>query len=133
MPDVVKRWEPDDNRSFTCAEPVLGGQLVERRSGTDLVGVAGANSVHVVGVALHDVPATRATIQGPQVGDGYELTVIRGFTKVTFSGSAVEGDKLVAAAGGQVAAAGAAPDARMIVGEADEAAANGQVKRARIY
>lgn len=120
--------------SYTCAEAIVGGQLVERRVGTRLVGVAGAGSLHVCGVARWDVPATRATIQGPQVGDGFELTVARNvIIPVTASGAIAAGDKLVAAAAGAVAAAGATPDARLVVGEAFEAAVDAAIFYAYIY
>jgi hypothetical protein len=56
---------PGKQISYTCAEAIVGGQVVERRTGTRLVGVAGAGSLVVAGVARWDVPATRATIQGP--------------------------------------------------------------------
>lgn len=133
---------PGGRRSFTCAEAVTGGQLVERRAGNDLVGVAAAGSQRVCGVAQHDVPAARASVQGPQVGDGHELTVLRNvYANVTFSAAAVAGDKLVATANGQVAPVAAvgtldAADVdatRGIIGEADEDVALGAVGRALIY
>lgn len=138
MGEIQQYLSDDGPWSFTCAEPVVGGQLVERRPGAapgqGLVGVAAAGSVHSAGVALHDVPAVRSTIQGPQVGDGGELRVGRaGVFPVTFAAAAVEGDKLVVAAGGQVTPAGATPDARTIVGEAWEAAASGATRKALIY
>lgn len=135
MPEVqIKFGWPGSQLSYTCAEAIVGGQLVERRVGTRLVGVAGAASVHACGVARHDVPAARATVQGPQVGDGNELTVARGVVvPVVASGAVAAGDKLIAAATGKVSAAGAAPDARTIVGEAFEAAADGATFNAFIY
>lgn len=120
--------------SYTAAEAILGGQLVERRAGNRLVGVAGANSVRVCGVAKWDVPAARASIQGPQVGDGNELVVCRFCViPVTFTGAAVAGDPLVATAAGQVTPAGAAPDARFIVGQAFADVGAGAVGLAVIY
>jgi hypothetical protein len=120
--------------SFTCAEAILAGQLVERRTGSRLVGVAGAASTKVAGVAQWDVPAARASIQGPQVADGHELTVVRWcVVKVTFVAAAAVGDKLIAAAAGQVDVAGATPDARTVVGEAFEAVGAGAVGLAVIY
>jgi hypothetical protein len=135
MAEVQARFGwPGNQLSYTCAEAVVGGQLVERRTGTRLVGVAGAASLKVCGVARHDVPATKATIQGPQVGDGNELTVARNvIIPVTASGAVAVGDKLVAAAAGAVSAAGATPDARTVVGEAFEAAADGATFLAYIY
>jgi hypothetical protein len=113
-------------KSYTCAAAVTAGQLVERVAGTDLVQPAGAASVAVVGVAAHDVPATRTTLQGPQVGDGHELTVLANceVPGVTASGAIAAGDPLIAAAAGKVAASGATPDARTLVGRAAEAIAD---------
>lgn len=120
--------------SYTCAEAVVGGQLVERRTGVRLVGVAAAGSLLVCGVARWDVPAARAIVGGPQVGDGNELTVARGVViPVTFTAAATAGQKLIAAANGQVTPAGAAPDARTVVGEAFEAVGIGAVGLAYIY
>lgn len=135
MPDVQARFGyPGLKISYTCSAAVTGGQLVERVAGSRLVQPAGASSAKVVGVAMHDVPAARASIQGPQVGDGNELTVISGVViLVTFANAAVEGDDLIAAAAGQVtplaaAATAVAADinnARAIVGYAFEAVAGG--------
>jgi hypothetical protein len=132
--------------SYTCAEAVLAGQLVERRTGTRLVGVAGAGSLKVCGVAQWDVPASRASIQGPQVADGFELTVLRAcVVKVTFTDAAAVGDRLVAAAAGQVTPVPAADATslatvaagitatRGIVGEAFEAVSAGAVGLALVY
>lgn len=130
----IKFGWPGSQISYTCAEAIVGGQLVERRTGVRLVGVAGAASTKVAGVARWDVPAVRASIQGPQVGDGNELVVARRcWAPVTASGAIAVGDKLVAAAAGAVSAAGATPDARTVIGEATEAAANGVVFWAVIY
>jgi hypothetical protein len=125
---------PANQISYTCAEAVVGGNVVERRTGTRLVGVAGAGSLLVAGVARWDVPATRATIQGPQVGDGNELVVARNCViAVVASGAVTVGQKLIAAATGKVSAAGATPDARTVIGEAFEAAADGATFNAYIY
>lgn len=118
MPGVQPRFGyPGLKISYTCAEAILGGQLVELRSGTRTVGVAAAGSVVCAGVALHDVPASRATVQGPAVGDGFELTVITNVViAVTFAAAATRGQRLIVAASGQVTPAGATPDARTVVG-----------------
>lgn len=135
MPEVqVQFGYPGLQITYSVAEAIVGGQLVERRAGSRLVGVAGAASVKVAGVARWDVPATRTTIQQAQVGDGDELDVARGgVLKVTFAAAANEGDKLIAAAAGQVTPAGSSADPRTIVGEAFEAVASGAVGRAYIY
>lgn len=126
---------PAKKRSFTAAEAITGGQLVERRTGTDLVGVAGAASQAVAGVAMHDVPATRAYIGGPQVGDGHELTVVRDcYIKVVASGAIAVGDKLKAAAAGKVSTWVFGTDnPALIIGEADAAIADTATGLALIY
>jgi hypothetical protein len=111
--------------SYTCTAAVTAGQLVEL-TGDFTVGPAGAASTKVVGVALWDVPASRATVQGPQVGDGKELSVASVcVVSLTASGAIAAGDTLVAAAAGAVAAAGATPDARTVIGRALQAISNG--------
>lgn len=130
----IKFGWPGSQIGYTCAEPVVGGQLVERRTGNRIVGVGAAGSTKIAGVARWDVPAARATIQGPQVGDGNELLVARRcWARLTASGAVVSGDKLIAAAAGKASSAGATPDARAIVGEATEAAADGALFWAEIY
>lgn len=121
--------------SKTCAEAILAGQLVEYRTGADTVGVAGAASVKVAGVAQDDVPAARAFVGGPMVGDGHELTVHRRCViLVTASGAITAGAKLKAgAAGVAVAWVSGTDDAGKIIGEAIEAAADGATFNALIY
>lgn len=120
--------------SYTCNSAVTAGQLLERVTGTRLVQPAGAASVRVAGVAQFDVPAVRAFEGGPQVGDGNELVVLRlCVVKVQASGAVVAGDPLIAAASGQVSVAGATPDARTIVGQAFEDAANAAFFNALIF
>ncbi len=116
----------DDIRELTYtvgASNVTGGQLVAATSPGDRTVVnAGAASVAVKGVALFD-----QTI-------GKKVTVARQqMLPVVASGTIAAGDKLVAAASGQVASAGATPDARTIVGEAMENATVGNTLRAYIY
>jgi len=120
--------------TYTVAEAVTGGQLVEARA-SSVVGVAAAGSVKVLGVALKD--ATNAT---PATTDSYPLPstvpVARGVTvRVTYAAAANFGDKLIAAASGQVTPAGATPDARTVVGQCTEPAgvSSGAVGLARIY
>lgn len=125
---------PAQKVTYNCAEAIVGGQLVEHRAGSRQIGVAGAASTKVAGVALHDVPAARTSIQGLQVGDGMEEVVASAcFIKVTASGAVAVGDTLVAAAAGRASAAGAAPDARTVIGRAVEAAADGATFLARIF
>jgi hypothetical protein len=130
----IKFGWPGSQIGYTAVEAILGGQLVERRTGVRQVGVAGAASTKVCGVARSDVPATRATIGGPQVGDENQCLVARRcWAPIVASGAIAVGDKLVAAAAGRASAAGATPDARTIVGEATEAAADGATFWAVIY
>ena len=126
---------PAKRRSRTAAAAITGGQVVERRTGTNLVGPAAADSLVVDGVAMHDVPATRAYIGGPQVGDGNELTVVRDCViPVVAAGAITVGAKLKAAAAGTVAVwDNVADTADMIIGEADAAAADGATFFAYIY
>ena len=117
-------------RSYTPAagQFITGGQLVEGTDGSRIK-VAAAGSTRVLGVALYDAvapedqfPATTPVVQGRPVvfmgalpkivavaSDGAEVPMV-------YATAAAFGDRLVAAANGQVAAAGATPDARAIVG-----------------
>lgn len=119
-------------KTFTPAEAILGGQLVEARAASR-IGVAGANSAKVLGVALTDATSpelisTAATVVNgrsvlnaallpPNVAVAYGGDEV----PVKYVAAAAFGDKLVAAATGQVtpfvnAAAGAASNAHLIVG-----------------
>lgn len=119
--------------SKTAAEALTAGQVVEYRTGVDTVGVAGAGSTKVAGVVQDDIPTTRSYVGGPQVGDGHEAVVHRlCVIDVVASGAIAAGDKLIAAAAGKVSTAGATPDARTVIGEALDAAADGATLRALI-
>ena len=109
--------------SYTCTEAVVGGQVVEARTTgntPELVGVAAAGSLVVVGVALDDVPAAAGYIGQLKVGDGHELSVVRmAVVEVTFAAAATHRQKLATAANGQVTPVTVATqDPRTIVGEA---------------
>lgn len=127
-------------KSYPVAEAVTGGQLVEGRADSE-VGVAAAGSVKVLGVALNDAVATLVTDPvGGVLDTAPTLTrtsVAKGVeVPVTYAAAAAFGDKLIAAANGQVTPAGAAPDARTIVGECTElagVAAGATVAQAWIY
>lgn len=119
--------------SKTAVEALVAGNLLEYRTGVDTVGVAGAASTKVCGVCQDDIPVARSYIGGPQVGDGHEVVVHRMCViDVVASGAIAIGDKLIAAAAGRVSAAGAAPDARTVIGEALVAAADGATLQALI-
>ncbi len=152
MAEPIIRTSPLLALGFTPVEAVLnvnGAALViEARAlganaGRRACGVAVANSNKVVGVAKFDIPAARASVGGPMVGDEHALTVYSGcVATVTLTGSAaVPGDFLVAAAAGAVvvpAAVGAAyaqaeaVASRNILGKALTAGADGAVIEAFI-
>lgn len=127
-------------KSYPAAEAVTGGQLVEGRA-TASVGVAAAGSFKVLGVALNDAVATLVTEPVGAVLDtaptGTRVNVAKGVeVPVTYAAAAAFGDKLIAAANGQVTPAGVTPDARTIVGECTEVdgvAAGATVALAWIY
>lgn len=112
-------------RTYIAGEALTGGQLVEARAG-GVVGVAGAGSLKVLGVQQKDTAPGAAvgvgrTVDGSNTLDTTlkpsEGAVINdGFVPVTYAAAAAFGDRLVAAANGQVTPAGATPDARSIVG-----------------
>lgn len=125
-------------RTYTPAEVITGGQLVEGRATPAIVagigasgarvGVAAAASTKVLGVALTDaqppeaVVTTATTVNGrPQLA-AFVLPVVVPVAysgdevPVTYAATAAFGDPLIAAANGQVTPAGATPDARTIVG-----------------
>ncbi|MGY4098051.1 hypothetical protein ACW2Q0_00560 [Nocardia sp. R16R-3T] len=117
-----KTFTPADN------EVILGGQLVEARTG-GRIGVAAAGTVKFLGVALNDAvapedfpPADTIDALGRTVVSAVAIpttvAVAYAGTEVTvqYSANAAFGDKLVATATGKVAPAAATPDARTIVG-----------------
>lgn len=128
-------------------ELVRGGQILEARAGGK-VGVAAAGSFRVVGVASKDAAPAGTISDTSNTSSGYPaLDLSTGLVtpyvatwenehvSVVYSAAAAFGDALVAAANGQVAPAGVAPDARSIIGwcsEPDGVTAAGQVGLARI-
>lgn len=123
---VVTKTGP---RTYTPAdgEFIQGGQLVEGRAG-QRVGVAAAGSARVLGVALYDAIAPEDVVTDPTIVQGRpvlnmaplpsKLAVVYGGDEVpvVYAAAAAFGDKLVAAANGQVTPAAASADARTIVG-----------------
>lgn len=114
-------------RTYTPAEALLGGQLVEGR-GSGRIGVAAAGSTRVLGVALTDAIAPEAVSTTATVVNG-RPTLLAAIlptavaiaysgdeVPVTYTAAAAFGDALIAAAGGQVTPAGAGADPRAIVG-----------------
>jgi hypothetical protein len=134
MAGVVKSRQGDDD-IYEAITAVNGGDLVVPST----VGVAnptvqgiaqaGAAAVNVLGVAARRAEPVSSQNLTSTDADGYpvaypnpvsELTAVykHCVTTVVYTAAAVAfGAKLVAAANGQVAAAGAAPDSRTVIGE----------------
>lgn len=113
--------------TYEVLEAIKGGQLVEARTtgDGDKVGVAAAGSLKVLGVANTD--ARPAAANTGTTSDGFPFLDISGlpsqvtvddncYIKVKYAADAEFGVALIAAALGTVTPAGAAPDARTIVG-----------------
>lgn len=127
IPIVTKQGQ----RTYVPAEPIIGGQVVEGRAG-GRIGVAAAGSAKVIGVAVTDAATPESFTGQPTVVNGRQVlnaavlpvnvTVVSAGIEVpvTYAANAAFGDKLIAAAGGAVTPAGAAPDARTIVGKCIE-------------
>lgn len=144
MPGVIPKFQHGGPVTYTVVEAVKGGQVVEARAGSK-IGVAGAGSVRVLGVATKDArPAVSANAVD---ADGFPVTNTTMITEyvavggngehwpVKYSAAAAFGDPLVATALGQVGPAGAAPDARTIIGRCTEPAGviAGAIGLAKIY
>lgn len=128
VPQVTKAGP----RTYTPVELITGGQLVEARAavnGIGRIGVAAAGSTKVLGVALTDATSPELTTTTPTTVAGRPVlntallptNVAVAYsgeeTPVVYAAAAAFGDALIAAANGQVTPAGAAPDARTIVGK----------------
>lgn len=123
MPGVTPRFARGPQTCTVLAQ-VVGGQLVDGAAGG--VQPSGAGSFVCIGIALEDaIPA--ATSQAPTVPGApvavnlapYPAQVAvasEGIYPVTYAAAATFGQRLIAAANGQVTPAGAAPDARTVVG-----------------
>lgn len=128
MTGIIPKFESGPV-TYEVVEQVIGGQLVEARTGSK-VGVAAAASVKVLGVATTDATPTPPGSTTDAFGNPVismvpidKYTAVGGNGRiypVTYSANAAFGDKLVATANGTVAPAGATPDARTIVGECRE-------------
>lgn len=130
MPGVVPKFV-DGPITYKVKGTVRGGRLVEGSTPDVDGGVvqeAGAASVKVLGVATKDArkPVSPDSVDafGNPITDVTQITdqvaVGVGVYPVVYSANAAFGDKLVATAAGTVAPAGAAPDARTIVGTCRE-------------
>ena len=107
--------------------PVTGGQVVEARAG-GRIGPAAAGSTTFLGVALQDASAPESLVYDPTTVNGRPLlntnlapqNVAVAYAgvevPVVFAAACAFGQAVICAANGQVTPAGAAPDARTIVG-----------------
>lgn len=106
----IEKVADADRQTYTVgATPVVGGRLVEHAVGDRLCIPAAAASVRVAGLAMHDAAV------------GQTVTIAaEGVWPITTVGAVVAGDRLVAGAAGTVSSAGAAPDARTLIGMAQK-------------
>lgn len=145
MPSVVQELKQGP-ATYPALEAIVGGQLVEGRANG--VGVAGAGSNTVIGVALDNASNTGTsfgTAISPATVGGYSVlaataapvtvsVVISGrVTGVTYAANATFGQALIAAASGQVTPAGATPDARQVIGYCDEPAGVSSGATGRVF
>lgn len=142
MSPAIPQVRKTGPKSYPCVQAIVGGQLAEGRATSGGgAGPAAAGSVRVLGVAIND--AVPALVTDPVNGvldtapTGTRVGVAKNVeVPVTYAAAAAFGDKLIAAANGAVTPAGAAPDARTIVGECVEVggvAAGATVAMAWIY
>lgn len=145
MPSVVQELKQGP-ATYPALEAIVGGQIVEGRANG--VGVAGAGSNTVIGVALDNATNTGTgfgTAVTPATVGGYSVlpatvvpvnvsVVISGrVTGITYAANATFGQALIAAAGGQVTPAGATPDARQVIGYCDEPAGVSAAGTGRVW
>ena len=110
--------------TFTVLSPVVGGQLLDGAVGG--VQPSAAASTVCVGVATSDaIPSTTSqtpTVPGAPVAvnlapyPAQVAVAVKGVWPLTYAAAATFGQRLITAANGQVTPAGAAPDARSVVG-----------------
>lgn len=118
---VTERYLPGDRYTATVAagQTATGGRLLIGATGDRVVQTAGAGALNVVGVAMHDAAA------------GEKVTVAaEGVWLITASGTIAPGDRVEAAASGQVRVLTAVDtagsfDPRAVVGWAMADATNG--------
>jgi predicted RecA/RadA family phage recombinase len=114
----VEKYGDGDSTSWTVAagQAFTGGLLVEAATGDRTGRTAQAGSVLCVGVAMWDGAA------GDMVTVAHE-----GVWFLTVASAVTAGSRVICAASGQIAAAGATPDARTIIGVAfaDQATVSG--------
>lgn len=116
MPDYSPEFKPGQDITLTASADIDGGQLVSV-SGSNAVAPADAGDVNWVGIARQDAKT------------GEKVVVTRGgVQKPVASGAITAGDRVAAAADGQVATLGAG-DASTAVGTALTTAADGDTVR----
>lgn len=125
----VEHFKPGEILTYTVGAtaisnaPVSGvtpAQVVEASADRTVI-PAGATSMIVVGVALHDAAI------------GAKVSVAScGVWPLKAAGTITAGARLISAAAGTVVVAGAAPDARSVIGIALEAIASGAVGRVKL-
>lgn len=98
----------------TVSVAVTAARLVES-TGNRTIGPAGAGSVKVVGVAMQSADAVNDKV----------ACATGGVWNLRAGGAIAAGDYVIAGALGVVVSAGAAPDMRTVVGQAEEAIGNG--------
>lgn len=129
----VAQYRKSGPRTFTPGAAIRGGRVVEPHATPGRIQEAAAGSFKTLGVALTDAIAPEAVVNAPVMGaDGRPVTAMYSApttvavadsgieVKVTYAANASFGDRLIAAANGTVTPAGAAPDARAIVGKCTE-------------
>lgn len=115
--------------TYEVVESVPGGRLVEGRAAKK-VGLAAAGSLKVLGVATTDAKPVGSQNSTDEFGNQVigtspvdQYTAVGGNGRiypVEYAADAAFGDMLIAAAAGKVTPAGAAPDARTIIGQCRE-------------
>jgi hypothetical protein len=116
---ITEYIAPDDRRTRTAGGAISGGQVV-KLSGNRTVVVAGVGDLPA-GVAAHDAST------------GQVLTLFCDGDLPLKAGAAINaGDYLIVGALGTVTPAGATPDARFLVGQAQEAISNGATGRCTV-
>lgn len=128
MPGIVVRRKHGP-RSHEVAEAVTGGQLIEGRAASK-VGVAGAGSKRVLGVAIGDaVPASsfnpapvNGVLNAAPLPNRVALASRGDEVPVKYAAAAAFGQKLKAAAAGTVTPVVDGDDAQLIVGKCIEPA-----------
>lgn len=125
----VEHFKPGEILTYTVGAtavsnaPVSGvtpAQVVEFSADRTVI-PAGATSMVVAGVALHD-----------QAIGGKVSVASAGVWPLKAAGVITAGARLISAAAGTVVVAGAAPDARSVIGIALEAIGNGAVGRVKL-